>query len=180
MIGVYKITNPEGKVYIGASTQIEKRFAHYKRDKFPKQRKLYESFLKFGSTNHTFDIIEECEKDILFEREYYYQALYESKTDKGLNLNTKNDFVNDIDFPVCENERNAGRKLAYGEETVLVQYKVPKSKKDEIKRKFRDILKDYETKNDLEFTELSCDCRMEGIIFRKDKSCRLTKTQHKF
>ena len=44
----------------------------------------------------------------------------------------------------------------------------------------RDILKDYETKIDLEFTELSCGCRMEGIIFRKDKSCRLTKTQHKF
>jgi len=30
MIGVYKITSPTGKVYIGSSIDIEKRIKHYK------------------------------------------------------------------------------------------------------------------------------------------------------
>jgi predicted GIY-YIG superfamily endonuclease len=31
MIGIYKITNPEKEVYIGQSTDIEKRFKTYKK-----------------------------------------------------------------------------------------------------------------------------------------------------
>jgi len=30
MIGIYKITNPEGKIYIGLSKNIEKRFKNHK------------------------------------------------------------------------------------------------------------------------------------------------------
>ncbi len=31
MIGIYKITNPEGKIYIGQSIDIDRRFKEYKR-----------------------------------------------------------------------------------------------------------------------------------------------------
>ena len=31
MIGIYKITNPKGKIYIGQSINIENRFKVYKR-----------------------------------------------------------------------------------------------------------------------------------------------------
>ena len=40
IVGIYKITNPKGKVYIGQSVDIERRFFRYRniheRDKQPK------------------------------------------------------------------------------------------------------------------------------------------------
>ena len=38
--GIYKITNPKGKVYIGQSIDIYKRFKSYKYSGFKMQRKL--------------------------------------------------------------------------------------------------------------------------------------------
>lgn len=46
------------------------------------------------------------------------------------------------------NERNAGRKLKYGEPTKAIPFKLPISKVEEIKKRFFDILKEYEIKND--------------------------------
>jgi len=43
------------------------------------------------------------------------------------------------------NDRNAGRKLKYGEKTVRLQKLVPESKKQEIENKIDTILKEYET-----------------------------------
>lgn len=40
----------------------------------------------------------------------------------------------------------AGRKNKYGEETVIVNFKVPKTKKDEFKDKASRILKKWEVK----------------------------------
>lgn len=44
------------------------------------------------------------------------------------------------------NERNAGRKLKYGEKTVRIQKLVPESKKEEIETKFDEILETYKKK----------------------------------
>ena len=84
MIGIYKITNPKGNVYIGQSTNIEKRFKHYKFKDCKRQRKLYNSILKYNVENHIFEIIEECNALDLTEREGYYQDFYNSIR-KGLN-----------------------------------------------------------------------------------------------
>lgn len=73
MVGIYKITNPKGKVYIGKSKNIEKRFKFYKNiENCKQQRKLYYSLLKYGYNNHKFEIIEECPTEHLNEKEIYW------------------------------------------------------------------------------------------------------------
>jgi group I intron endonuclease len=86
MIGIYKITSPSGRVYIGQSVYIEKRFTEYRslrncRD----QVILYKSLTKYGSDRHLFEAIEECEENLLNTRERYWQDLYDVLGPKGLN-----------------------------------------------------------------------------------------------
>lgn len=86
MIGIYKITSPSGRIYIGQSKEIEVRFKHYRRLHSIKQPRLHNSFLKYGVINHIFEIIEECDIELLNERERYYQEYYDVlDNDKGLN-----------------------------------------------------------------------------------------------
>lgn len=86
MIGIYKITNPKNKVYIGQSIDIEKRFRTYKslNKNVEPQVKLYRSLLKYGVENHFFEIVCECDVNDLNEKERYYQELY-NVIDNGLN-----------------------------------------------------------------------------------------------
>lgn len=86
MIGVYKITSPSGKIYIGSSIDIEKRIKYYSSSNCKGQRRLYNSIIKYGWTNHLFEILEECELDILHKRERYYGKLFDTVGAKGLNL----------------------------------------------------------------------------------------------
>lgn len=88
MIGIYKITSPSNRIYIGQSINIEKRFIGYKRMyvKNNKQTKLHRSFLKYNVKNHVFEIIEECDIILLNERERYFQDYYNVLVN-GLNCN---------------------------------------------------------------------------------------------
>jgi len=77
MIGIYKITSPSNRVYIGQSINIEKRFKEYSILRNCKlQIKLYRSFLKHGVNNHKFEILEECLIEELNDKERYYQDTY--------------------------------------------------------------------------------------------------------
>ena len=82
--GIYKITNPNGKIYIGQSIDIERRFIQYKKLKCKKQPILYRSFLKYGVDKHKFEILCECETDELNNKERFYQDLF-SVLENGLN-----------------------------------------------------------------------------------------------
>jgi group I intron endonuclease len=85
--GIYKITSPSGKVYIGQSIWIERRFNNYQylTSKLKEQRKLYNSLNKYNSINHKFEILEICNKEDLDNKECYYINFYNSiKT--GLNI----------------------------------------------------------------------------------------------
>lgn len=85
--GVYKITSPSGRVYIGSSKDIHWRFYLYRNLRCEQQHKLYNSFVKYGVTAHTFEIIHECPLDQLFEKETYYGQIYNVLDSlKGLNL----------------------------------------------------------------------------------------------
>lgn len=75
MIGIYKITNPKGKVYIGQSINIEKRFTDYKYLQ-KKQTKIFYSIQKYGYDKHIFEVVEECCITQLNERERYWQEYY--------------------------------------------------------------------------------------------------------
>ncbi len=84
-IGIYKITNPKGKIYIGQSINVEKRLNGYKNlNNCDKQLLLYRSLKKYGSKNHNFEIIEECDIELLNERERHWQDYYDV-LNKGLN-----------------------------------------------------------------------------------------------
>ena len=77
MIGIYKITSPSKKIYIGQSTNIEQRWEDYnKMIRCKRQTILYNSLKKYGPKNHTFEIIEECDELQLLERETYQKNYY--------------------------------------------------------------------------------------------------------
>ncbi len=86
---IYKITNPIGKIYIGCTIDWKRRFSEYRRLSMAGQRKLYNSLKKYGYENHVFEIIEECEENILHEREIYYINHYNCIAE-GLNIRLGN------------------------------------------------------------------------------------------
>jgi group I intron endonuclease len=82
MTGIYKITSPTGRIYIGQSVHIKNRFLRYKSLDCKCQTKLYKSFLKHGYANHLFEILEECEINDLNNKERYWQDYFKS-ADRG-------------------------------------------------------------------------------------------------
>jgi group I intron endonuclease len=85
-IGIYKITSPSNKIYIGQSTNLKKREDDYKKLRCDKQPKLYNSIQCYGWEQHKFDIIEECSLEQLNEREIYWGLYYDVLGENGLNL----------------------------------------------------------------------------------------------
>lgn len=82
--GIYKITNTlNQKVYIGQAVNIAERWKqHIKRALGAEpmtQNKLYPAMAEEGVWNFTFEIIEECEKSKLSEREQYWQKFFGAK-----------------------------------------------------------------------------------------------------
>lgn len=84
-IGIYKITSPKGRVYIGQSVRIELRFKCYKRLDCKTHRRLYSSFIKYGVDSHIFEILHECDVVDLNKLERHYQDIYNVLGKKGLN-----------------------------------------------------------------------------------------------
>lgn len=85
MIGIYKITSPSGKIYIGQSVNILSRINKYKNAKCITQPIILKSILKYGWENHIFEIVCECEQSELNERERYYQEMFDCIGKNGLN-----------------------------------------------------------------------------------------------
>jgi hypothetical protein len=85
MIGIYKITNQKGKIYVGQSIDIEKRFGRYKNLHCKMQVKIYRSLCKYGPENHTFEVLEICNVEDLNLKEQYYQELFNCLGINGLN-----------------------------------------------------------------------------------------------
>ena len=88
MQGIYKITSPTEKVYIGQSVNIPARFRQHKsssRNEF-----LKNSFNKHGYDNHKFEILHilpiDAGQDVLNEYEILYIDFYRSANIKLFNL----------------------------------------------------------------------------------------------
>ena len=90
--GIYKITSPTGKIYIGQSTNIDWRWEQYNKypASFKGQRRLYNSITKHGVDNHIFEIVEECEVEQLDEREIYWGHHFNVLGENGLTLKLGN------------------------------------------------------------------------------------------
>lgn len=102
--GIYKITNPKGRIYIGQSRNVRKRLKEYKRitSGIKGQPKILNSLKKYGADKHKFEIIHECLISELNEMERYYQDLYSCIGKGGLN---------------CSLTEASDRKALYSEET---------------------------------------------------------------
>ena len=85
MIGIYKITSPTGRIYIGSSKNIKNRLKYYKSLDCKGQTRLYNSFKKHGYNNHKIDILEECLFEELYIKENYYGMLFNVLGVNGLN-----------------------------------------------------------------------------------------------
>lgn len=85
MIGIYKITSPSGKIYIGQSVNISNRLSKYKNLNCKSQRVLYNSIIKYGWDYHKFEVLCECDIEELNDKERYYQDLFNVVGSKGLN-----------------------------------------------------------------------------------------------
>ena len=79
--GIYKITNIKNqKCYVGQAANLAERWRqHIKRGigaEAPTRNKLYPAMLEYGVENFTFEIVEECSRDQLNEREDYWQQYF--------------------------------------------------------------------------------------------------------
>ena len=82
--GIYKITNIENQMcYVGQAANIADRWKqHIKRGigaEAPTRNKLYPAMLEKGVENFTFEIVEECERSKLNDREDYWQEFFHAK-----------------------------------------------------------------------------------------------------
>ena len=85
--GIYKFENKiNKKIYIGQSVDIYKRKNEHWQWPSP-YSKIDSALTKYGLDNFNFSIIEECEPNILDEREKYWIKYYDSiNYEKGYNL----------------------------------------------------------------------------------------------
>ena len=84
--GIYKITSPSGKVYIGQAVNLRSRYLRYKNPNCTKQQvRLKNSFLKYGFEAHQFDIIEYCPIEELNCSERFWQDEFDVLGNNGLN-----------------------------------------------------------------------------------------------
>lgn len=91
--GIYKIINQvNGKIYIGQSIAIERRFTKHRNEGFNYNSKvydypLYRAIRKYHLQNFVFEIIEECSVQSLNSREQFYISKFDSMNkEKGYNI----------------------------------------------------------------------------------------------
>lgn len=82
--GIYKITEiASGKCYVGQAANLAERWKqHIKRGvgaETPTRNKLYPAMIAAGPENFTFEVVEECARALLDEREDYWQDYFKAK-----------------------------------------------------------------------------------------------------
>ena len=114
LCGIYKVTSPIGKIYIGQSKNIKNRFENYRQGNCKKQRKLYNSFYKHGHVNHVFEVIERCLEEDLNCRERYWQDFYDVRNE-DIGLNSVLTSCNDLDEEDLTYKRKEKKGIRKGE-----------------------------------------------------------------
>jgi hypothetical protein len=81
--GIYKITNQEtGECYIGQAADVAKRWKDHAKCGLgidtPAGNKLYKAIQEYGIWNFSWELLEQCERVDLDEKERYYIQLYKS------------------------------------------------------------------------------------------------------
>lgn len=85
--GIYIITSPSGKIYIGQSVDIKRRIRRYKNLGAIEQPYLHKSLVKYGFDSHRVEILIECKRDELNSMEVKFIEKYNSFNSQiGMNL----------------------------------------------------------------------------------------------
>ena len=115
--GIYKIENPNGSIYIGQSVDIHYRWYEYKSISCEGQTRLHNSLKKHGIENHKFEILEECSREMLNEREIYWIQFYNSfNTPHGMNLQSGGGVGLEVSEETRERMRASGKVKVFTEE----------------------------------------------------------------
>lgn len=105
--GIYLITSPTLQRYVGQSVDIYSRWYFYKKYFAENQFRLHNSLKKHGIENHKFEILEECSREMLNERESYWVKYYNTfNTDLGMNLTSGGD------CPIMSNDTKEKLRLS--------------------------------------------------------------------
>ena len=89
MIGIYKITNQiTGESYIGQSIDLAQRWKQHIKNSKKSNKPLHQDIEKYGKENFLFEILEECPKEDLNQREIYWIAFYDTFQGFGYNQNS--------------------------------------------------------------------------------------------
>lgn len=160
MVGIYKITSPSGKIYIGQSWNISNRKSYYKNRCSRSQALIYKSISKYGWDKHKFEIIHDLPKDVsqqvLDDYEVYYIDVYKSSGFSMLNI------------------REGGSR---GKHTIETRKKMsdnwnrPKLSKDK-RNKISEKLKKYYKENTSHVGKSILQCDLKGNIIREWNSAR--------
>jgi len=162
--GIYKITSPSGKIYVGQSVNILSRKSSYVNLHCESQSKIHRSINKYGWDVHKFEIIHECSRDKLNEMERYYIKLFDTfNTKHGLNLTSGGDSAS---REISDETREKMKKSLIGN-TRTLNYKYPEDRKCEIHKRIQIAKKDYivseETKEKISKSHMGIKSSKESI-----------------
>jgi group I intron endonuclease len=76
MTGIYKITSPSGRIYIGQSWNITRRKKSYSLYKCERQKILFNSLCKYGFDAHSFELVHLLPSDVSQETLNQYETIY--------------------------------------------------------------------------------------------------------
>lgn len=152
MVGIYKITSPNGRIYIGQSWDVRMRLYKYRymsKNNKNGQIILENSLVKHGYDNHKFEIVHELPKDITQEVLNNYEEIY---------LNQ----YKDLGFKLL-NSKEAGSNGKHSQET---KYKISlinrgRKRPDMIERNKKMILSE-ESRNKMRLAKLGNKNRLGG------------------
>ena len=131
IIGIYKITSPSGKVYIGQSINVKKRWKNYEwLHNSVCGPYLLRSLKKYSPQNHKFEVIEECSISQLNERETCW---------KQIELNKVNNDWSKVLF--CELYDKSGGPRSEQVKEKIRQGNIGKTQSEETKRKISQFQK---------------------------------------
>ena len=107
MCGIYKIENLiNGKIYIGKSIDIQKRFRTHISDSFNENQPSYNHLIhkairKYKPENFSFNVVEQCSEDELDQKEINWIRIYDccvlDGKDKGYNMTRGGEGSSSID-----------------------------------------------------------------------------------
>lgn len=154
MIAIYKIINLiNNKVYIGSSINLEIRLKNHKaklRNNHHSNQYLQRSWDKYGENNFKFEIIEECKKEEIINKEQYWIDYYKSY-DENNGYNLSPTAGNILNYKMNEEQKNKISKALMGhklsEETKQKISKTRKERKYKISKKHLELLKKLNSEN---------------------------------